>query len=158
MVVSREVKWWNELCAWATEPKLNWPLIAHSEMAVHNDAAMTVKRTLALATTVLFLCPGMSAWAGDSRDHDRARQAVEAGEILPLRAILERVERDGPGQVIDVGLEQEGGHWIYEVKVLRPDGAMVKLRLDAKDATRIHGKDHDPTRHNGDQRRQEVRP
>jgi hypothetical protein len=42
-----------------------------------------------------------------TRSHDRARQAVEAGEILPLRTVLERVERDYPGQVLDVELERE---------------------------------------------------
>jgi uncharacterized membrane protein YkoI len=43
---------------------------------------------------------------GRSGDHDRARQAVEAGEVLPLRTILERVERDYPGQVVEVELER----------------------------------------------------
>jgi uncharacterized membrane protein YkoI len=58
------------------------------------------------------------AWAGSSRaggdgqgsDHDRARQALEAGEVLPLRTILERVEREYPGQVLEVELERDRGH------------------------------------------------
>ncbi len=53
-------------------------------------------------------------WAGSSRaggdgrggDHDRARQALEAGEVLPLRTILDRVEREYPGQVLEVELER----------------------------------------------------
>ena len=53
------------------------------------------------ALCVAFLVLGSQAGvAGD--DHDRARQALEAGEVLPLRSILERVERDYPGQVLDV--------------------------------------------------------
>lgn len=72
------------------------------------------------------------SYAGDGHDHDRARQALEAGEILPLRTILDRVERDYPGQIMEVELEQKGERWIYEVKVLRTGGALVKLKFDGR--------------------------
>lgn len=81
--------------------------------------------------------------AGDDheRDHERARQALEAGEVLPLRSILERVEREYPGQVVDVELEREHKdrreRWVYEVKVLRAGGALIKLKVDARDGTVI---------------------
>ena len=42
----------------------------------------------------------------DEHDHDRARQALQAGEILPLKAILARVEKEHPGQVMEVELER----------------------------------------------------
>jgi len=74
-----------------------------------------------------------TAFASDDADHDRARQAVEAGDILPLRAILERVERDYPGQVMEVELEREKGEWVYEVKLLRKGGALMKLKILARD-------------------------
>jgi CheY-like chemotaxis protein len=65
--------------------------------------------------------------ADNGRDHDRARQAVEAGEVLPLRTILERVEREYPGQVIDVELEREHENnlepWVYKIKLLRSGGS-----------------------------------
>jgi hypothetical protein len=44
---------------------------------------------LAWASTVV---SAGSAGDGHGGDHDRARQALEAGEVLPLRVILERVE------------------------------------------------------------------
>lgn len=71
--------------------------------------------------------------AGDGRDHDRARQALEDGEILPLRTILERVERDHPGQVMEVELERKDEGWRYEVKLLRGNGELVKFKIDARD-------------------------
>ena len=73
--------------------------------------------------------------AGDGHggDHERARQALEAGEVLPLRTIIERVERDYPGQVIEVELEREHGRWEYDIKLLRSGGSLVKLRIDARD-------------------------
>lgn len=73
------------------------------------------------------------AMADGQRDHDRARAALRAGEVLPLAAILERVARQQSGQVLDVELEREHGRWIYELKLLRDDGALVKLEVDALD-------------------------
>jgi uncharacterized membrane protein YkoI len=84
------------------------------------------------------LCLALAAGAapaGDDhgRDHDRARQALEAGEVLPLRTILERVERQHPGQVLEVELERRDGRWLYEIKLLRPGGTLSKLKVDAAD-------------------------
>jgi uncharacterized membrane protein YkoI len=64
-------------------------------------------------------------------DQDRARAAVHAGKALPLKTVLERLEREHPGQVLEVELEQEDGRWIYEVKLLQAGGRLVKLELDA---------------------------
>lgn len=70
-------------------------------------------------------------------DHDRARRALEAGEILPLRTVLETLARDTPGQVMEVELERKGERWVYEIKLLRAGGSLVKLRVDARDGTII---------------------
>ncbi len=75
-----------------------------------------------------------TARASDREDHERARQAVQAGQVLPLRTVLERLERAQPGQVMEVELERENGRWIYEVKLLQTDGRLVKLKLDAQTA------------------------
>ncbi|MCC7485825.1 MAG: peptidase [Burkholderiales bacterium] len=96
------------------------------------------RRVFALLATALLLASGAGPGrARDERDHDRARRALEAGEILPLRTILERVERDTPGQVMEVELERKDGRWIYEIKMLRAGGSLVKLRVDARDARLI---------------------
>jgi uncharacterized membrane protein YkoI len=84
---------------------------------------------VALALAALGVAPG---WAGDGHDHDRARQAVEAGEVLPLKMIMERVERDYPGKVMEVELERHGERWIYEIKLLRAGGALVKVKIDGR--------------------------
>ncbi len=73
--------------------------------------------------------------ADDARDQDRARRALEAGEIMPLRSILGLVERDTPGQVIEVELERAAGRWIYELKLLAADGSILELEVDARDGT-----------------------
>lgn len=98
-----------------------------------HSAGKRPKRLLSALTAGLMLAMALPSHA-DS-DHDRARQALEAGEILPLRTVLERLARDVPGQVMEVELERSGERWIYEIKLLRPGGALVKLKVDARDAT-----------------------
>ena len=86
-----------------------------------------------LAVLCVAALPAPAAARGD-HDHDRARQALEAGQVLPLRAVLERLEREVPGQVLEVELEQEGGRWIYEIKLITPAGQLTKVKLDARTA------------------------
>ena len=73
-------------------------------------------------------------WASGKDDHDRARQAVQAGQVLPLPTVLERLQREMPGQVLEVELEQKRGLWIYEIKLLTPAGQLTKVLLDAQTA------------------------
>lgn len=89
----------------------------------------TWRRLAVLALALPLLTP--AARADDRRDHERARAAVQAGQVLPLPALLERVQRQAPGQVLEVELEQEDGRWIYELKLLQPGGQLVKLEVDA---------------------------
>lgn len=74
------------------------------------------------------------ASASGKDDHDRARQAVQAGQVLPLPTVLERLQREVPGQVLEVELEQERERWIYEIKLLTPSGQLTKVKLDARTA------------------------
>ncbi len=74
-------------------------------------------------------------------DHDRARQAVEAGQALPLRTILERVERDYPGQVMEVELEQWDERWIYDLTILRAGGTLLRLKVNALDGSVLRSKE-----------------
>lgn len=86
---------------------------------------------LAVVLTIVMASPPALA---DS-EQDRARAAVQAGRVLPLKTLLERLEREEPGQVLEVELEQDGGRWIYEIKLLQPGGRLVKLELDAARGT-----------------------
>jgi len=86
---------------------------------------------------ILSAALGLPIHAADFGDHDRARQALEAGEILPLKTVLEKVGRDAPGQVMEVELERKQDRWIYEIKLLRPGGSLVKLMVNASDGTII---------------------
>lgn len=77
------------------------------------------------------------ASADDIAYQDAARKAFEAGHILPLRTILDQTNQTHPGQVLEAELEREDGIWIYEIKILRADGVVLKLSINAKDASLI---------------------
>lgn len=70
----------------------------------------------------------------DRDDHDRARRALEAGEVLPLSEILSAVEAAQPGRVIEVELERDDGRWIYELELVAPDGRILEIEIDAATA------------------------
>lgn len=90
--------------------------------------------TVGLAAALLVVAwPG--AWADGGSDQRRARAAVLAGEIRPLAEILQRVQPQLGGEVIATELEREHGRWVYEFKVLRPDGRLVEWSVDARDGS-----------------------
>ncbi len=68
---------------------------------------------------------------GQPPDHDRARSAVEAGQIRPLQDILAGVRRQVPGRMLDARL-QKNGRWVYEVILLQADGQVVAVSVDAQ--------------------------
>ena len=78
------------------------------------------------------------------KDHERARQAVQAGQVMPLPALLDKLALTHPGQVLEVELERERKEgvevWVYEIKLLQPDGQLIKLELDAKTAEVLRSK------------------
>lgn len=99
--------------------------------------------TRMLAGLAAALLPWGMAVADEPADHERARRALEAGEVMPLRTVLEEVERDYPGEVLEVELDLEDGAWVYEIKLIRKGGDVLKLELDARDGSlrRIRGRD-----------------
>lgn len=70
---------------------------------------------------------------GDRQDHDRARSARQRGDVRPLDELVAGVERVLGARVIDVELDDDDGVPVYEFDLLRPDGQVLKLELDARD-------------------------
>ena len=101
---------------------------------------------------VLLFAATLSTFAADFEDHDRARQALESGEILPLNALLEKANLDTPGRVLEVELDREDGRWIYEIKLLRQGGSVVKLWVDARNGEVIPRHSHGKRATHGEQR------
>ncbi|MCF8173306.1 MAG: PepSY domain-containing protein [Candidatus Methylopumilus sp.] len=103
------------------------------------------QKTIPTATAMLMVLLTCSLLAtsvlASSTDQERATQAVQAGDILSLRVILERLEQTQPGQVLDVEFEQKQGVWIYELKILKAGGRLQKLKVDAKTGEIISNKE-----------------
>jgi hypothetical protein len=71
-------------------------------------------------------------------EQDRAREAVQAGQVMPLDKVLALVRHSWPGEVLEVELVQKHGLWIYDIRLLQPDGRLQKLKLDARNAQPLH--------------------
>jgi len=71
----------------------------------------------------------------DRDDHDRARRALEAGEIMPLAQILAAAEAARPGRVIELELERDDGRWVYELELVSPEGFIYEVEIDAASGT-----------------------
>ena len=102
-------------------------------------SACSVTRRWLMALVVVAMSVVSGVQADD--DHDRALRALKAGEILPLRVVLERLGRDHAGEVIEVELERDDGRWVYEIKMLRSDGGVFELEVDARTADVLEAKD-----------------
>ncbi|MBC7908052.1 MAG: PepSY domain-containing protein [Rhodospirillaceae bacterium] len=90
--------------------------------------------SLALAASLALSAPAMAG------DHDRARRAVQAGEVLPLRTILDKAAAQFPGDLIEAELEDERGQMVYEIKLISPEGNVIKLHYDARDGRLLSAK------------------
>ncbi|PWC36049.1 PepSY domain-containing protein [Azospirillum sp. TSO35-2] len=91
---------------------------------------MRIRPTLPVLAAVLLLGAGTPACAGED-DHDRARDALREGRILPLERIVESARQRFGGDVLDVGLEDEDAGFRYELKMIAPDGRIMRLEYDA---------------------------
>ena len=94
--------------------------------------ALRVRWVACAVLTVCTVAWQGGAWASDKGDHERARQAVQSGQVMPLAKVLARIEREHPGQVLEVELESHDRQWQYEIKILQPDGRLSKLKIDAR--------------------------
>src|SRR5437870_687856 len=100
---------------------------------------MDYRRVLSVVIPTLVLAVVVAAGADD--DHARAKAARDAGAIVSLRAILDRVEAEFTGSPVEIELDDDdAGRWIYKVKLLAPGGAIVKLEYDARDARLLSAK------------------
>jgi uncharacterized membrane protein YkoI len=95
----------------------------------------------AMALIALLAAPAR-ADEDEKHDHDRARRALERGEVLPLERILALVRAQVRGEVVGVELEREHGAWVYEVRVIDAMGRRLDVRVDAAKGAilRIKGK------------------
>src|SRR4051812_6826647 len=54
-------------------------------------------------------------------------EALKHGEIRPLDQVLAAVRARFEGEIIEIEPERHGARWIYEVKLLGPDGRRRRI-------------------------------
>jgi uncharacterized membrane protein YkoI len=117
-------------------------------------------RALLLATFLATLFASTPTMVPADDDHDRAREAVAAGRILPLTTIVERATAQFGGTVLDADYEDgddeeddRGGQGpqrsLYRLKLLTTDGRILKLAYDAASGELISQRGHHRERHRG---------
>ncbi len=92
-----------------------------------------LNRLLPFAFLSALVLAAPQARADDDDDLDRLRDAVNRGEVMPLSALQDEVRRAFPGEIIRVKLDEDDGRFIYEFKVLKANGRLVEIEMDAKD-------------------------
>jgi uncharacterized membrane protein YkoI len=110
----------------------------------HAGHHFALRRWLLAALSAALLALPAFSMARSEPDQDRARAALQAGEILPLNTILTRLAQTQPGQVLEVELERKDGRWLYEIKLLQPGGGLLKLELDARSGEVLRQKSRGP--------------
>ena len=86
-----------------------------------------------VALCLLGASPLLRADDHEHGSHELARQALEQGKVLPLRTVLDKIEREYQGPALKVEFEQDDGRFLYKIRLLQSDGRMVKLKVDAVD-------------------------
>lgn len=93
-----------------------------------------LKRRVVLLALLSSIAISGLAWADDDDDHDRARRAVEEGDVLPLARILDILRGELGGELVDVEFEEKEGRFVYELKVVTPSGRLTEIDVDAANA------------------------
>lgn len=69
-----------------------------------------------------------------------ARDALKSGRIVSLGVIRQRVQQSFPGKIVDVRLQEprsNNRNYMYMVKVLRKDGKLLELKINAANGSII---------------------
>lgn len=67
----------------------------------------------------------------DDEGRDLARRLHAEGQILSLEEVLEAVQAEHPGRLLEAEFEHHRGRPIYEIELLEPDGVVMEYLLDA---------------------------
>jgi uncharacterized membrane protein YkoI len=74
---------------------------------------------------------GAALGGDDDDDHELAHRLTQEGRIRPLAEIVAAVQAKIPGEMIEVELDREDGAYVYELKILRSDGKIQEIEVDA---------------------------
>jgi uncharacterized membrane protein YkoI len=88
--------------------------------------------TVLLSALMPIVAAPSPAHGDDPKRRDEVRRAVEAGEVLPLAQILEKVRGKVSGDITGIEINHEGGRWHYEFRVIERSGRVLEVHVDAR--------------------------
>jgi len=100
-------------------------------------------RAVLFFAAVLIAAPLGTAAHADDIGPEVAKRLLKEGRIKPLTEILAAVNAKVPGELLEVELEIEDGIYVYEFKLLRPDGRVQEVEADASTAKILKIEDDD---------------
>jgi uncharacterized membrane protein YkoI len=80
---------------------------------------------------------GISSIGSADDDHQRARELMQSGEILPLEILLKDLLKNRHWRLLEAELEEQGGRLIYEFELLDEQGRVRELEYDARTGVRL---------------------
>jgi|PlaIllAssembly_1097288.scaffolds.fasta_scaffold441916_2 uncharacterized membrane protein YkoI len=98
-------------------------------------------KIVTLGLTALLALAAIAVHAGES--HDDARRLSQAGDIRPLEQILELAQRTHPGRTLEAELEHKHERYIYEIKIVDPQGTVWEMKYDARTGELLKDKKDD---------------
>ncbi|MEO8420419.1 MAG: PepSY domain-containing protein [Hyphomicrobium sp.] len=87
------------------------------------------RRSTFIAALLAVLAIGLAH--ADDVGPEAAKRLLSEGRIKPLAEVLDAVKRQVPGEMLEVELELEETGYVYELKLLRPDGKVQEIEADA---------------------------
>lgn len=87
---------------------------------------------LAVMIAAFSLLLSANVYAHSDADQEAATKALAAGEVLPLRTVLDSIKNTYPGRVMNVEFERSHDLWVYKIRLLQSQGRLLKLKVDAK--------------------------
>jgi uncharacterized membrane protein YkoI len=99
-------------------------------------------RRCSLAAALVIALTAGPAYADDIGP-DLAKRLLSEGRIKPLSEIITGVQAKVPGEVLEVQLELDDGIYVYELKLLRPNGKVQEVEADAASGSILKIEDDD---------------
>ena len=79
---------------------------------------------------------------GRDAAHQRIQQMLARGEALPLHQVREYLQRVAPGKIVATHYEYEFDRWVYEFKIINPQGQLRKVHIDARNGELVKLSDY----------------
>jgi uncharacterized membrane protein YkoI len=86
-------------------------------------------KTPAWPWALLFFLATSLLQAGEG--YQEARQLAESGQILPLNELLQVIQAEQPGRVLEVEFKHKSDQYLYEIEILDGQGAVWEFKVDA---------------------------